>query len=83
MSPEGYAACCEAVGAFDFRGELHRYRRADARDLRRRGPGDAAGRARDAAGGIPAVRVVEIAHAGHLANVEQPQSFTDHLRSAA
>ena len=24
MSAEGYAACCEAVGAFDFRGELHR-----------------------------------------------------------
>ena len=48
MSAEGYAACCEAVGGFDFRGELQSDRGADTRALRRRGHGHAAGRARDA-----------------------------------
>ncbi len=83
MPAEGYAACCEAVGAFDFRGELHRIA---APTLAIFGAEDAVTPpdVRDTlAAGIPGVRVVEIANAAHLANVEQPQAFTDYLRSAA
>ena len=39
---EGYAACCEAIGAMDLRGDLRGDHRADARHRRAPGPGDAA-----------------------------------------
>jgi 3-oxoadipate enol-lactonase len=83
MDAEGYAACAEAVGAFDFRGELHRIA---APTLALFGDQDSVTppEVRDTlAGGIPDVRVVELADAAHLANVEQPDAFTSHLRSAA
>lgn len=83
MSPDGYAACCDAVGAFDFRSELHRI---SAPALAIFGADDrvTTPEVRETlAGAIPNVRVVEIARSAHLANVEQPQVFTDHVRSAA
>jgi 3-oxoadipate enol-lactonase len=73
VSREGYAACCEAVGDFDFRGDVGRiavptlvlYGRDDVMtppDVRAALPG------------------VEIPGA-HLAPVEEPQPFNDQLRS--
>ena len=83
MSAEGYAACCEAVGAFDFRRELHRIGTPTLVIFGAEDPVTPPDVRETLAGGIPDVRVVEIANAAHLANVEQPQAFTDHLRSAA
>jgi 3-oxoadipate enol-lactonase len=83
MDAEGYAACAEAVGAFDFRGDLHRIA---VPTLALFGDQDhvTPPEVRDTlAGGIPHVRIVEIADAAHLAHVEQPDLFTSHLRSAA
>jgi 3-oxoadipate enol-lactonase len=86
MSPEGYAACCEAVGAADLRGELSRIA---APTLAVFGEEDTVTppAVREAlVSGIRDVRAAEIAGA-HLACVEQPEVFTDavldHLRSDA
>jgi 3-oxoadipate enol-lactonase len=71
----GYAACCEAVGAFDFHGELERiaaptlvvYGEDDVVT-----PPDVVDELVD---GIPGAQRVGIPHAAHLANVEQADAF--------
>jgi len=75
MSPEGYAACCEAVGAFDFRSDLHRIRPAT---LVLFGDDDPVTTPSilDELATIPHARRTGIAHAAHLANVEQPEAFS-------
>jgi len=83
MSPEGYAACCEAVGAFDFRGELDRIGAPTLALFGDQDPVTPPDVRETLTHGIDDVRVAEIANAAHLAVVEQPQAFTDHLRSAA
>jgi 3-oxoadipate enol-lactonase len=87
MSPEGYAACCEAVGAADLRDDLPRI---PVPVLAIFGDEDTVTppAVRDElASGIHDVRAVRIAGAAHLACVEQPEAFTaavlDHLRRAA
>ena len=73
---EGYARGLEAIGGFDFRdrlGEIH------APTLVIAGEEDAATTPEDAAliaEGIPGARLVVLAGAAHLANVEQPSAFT-------
>ena len=83
MSPEGYAACCEAVGAADLRGDLSRIAAPTLAIFGEEDTVTPPDVRETLAGGIPGVHVVEIANAAHLANVEQPQTFIDHLRSAA
>lgn len=83
MDAEGYAACAEAVGAFDFRGELHRIAAPTLAMFGDQDPVTPPPVRDTLAAGIPDVGVVEIADAAHLANVEQPEAFTSHLRSAA
>ena len=73
---EGYAACAEAVGAFDFHAEL-----ADvaAPTLVIHGADDPVTPPMvvDAlVDGIPGARRIAIADAAHLANVEQPDAFS-------
>jgi 3-oxoadipate enol-lactonase len=82
---EGYAACCEAIARWDFRAELPR---VDVPTLVIAGaddPATPAEHARELAAGIPGARLVVLAGAAHLANVEQPDSFTaaviEHLGS--
>ena len=81
--PEGYAACCEAVGRFDFRGELHRIGAPTLALFGERDPMTPPDVRETLIAGIPDVRAAEIAGAAHLACVEQPDAFTDHLRSVA
>jgi len=81
VSPEGYAAVAEAVGAFDFGGELGRI---SAPTLVIYGEEDpvATQEVADAlVHGIPDSRAIAIAEASHLANVEQPDAFNEALRS--
>jgi len=81
---EGYAACCEAVGAFDFHAQLSRIAPPTLvlygeEDTVTPGPVVAA-----LTQGIPDARKLGIPRAAHLANVEQPEAFTaavlSHLR---
>jgi 3-oxoadipate enol-lactonase len=75
--PHGYAGCCEALAARDFRAELVRVAvptlvLADAHDH--------ATPKTDTdllAASIPGARLVELERAAHLANLERPDAFAD------
>jgi 3-oxoadipate enol-lactonase len=76
---EGYARCCEALRDADVRTELGSIAvptlvLAGAVD-----PAVTPEDVRELAEGIPDARVVELSGAAHLANVEQPEAFTDAL----
>ena len=76
VPPEGYAACCEAVGEFDFHADLHR---VAAPTLVVIGEGDPVTTPETVDAlleGIPDARLVSVSGAAHLVNVEQPLAFT-------
>ena len=78
--PVAYAACCEALAAYDLRGELGRI---DVPTLVVAGREDTAtppSHARELADGIAGAGLVEIAGAGHLAPVEKPAAVLQALR---
>jgi 3-oxoadipate enol-lactonase len=84
---EGYAACCEALAGWDFRGELPR---VSVPTLVVAGSVDEATPQADTdllAERIPDARLVTLDGAAHLANLELPQEFADaalaHLKEAA
>ncbi|MCW2944947.1 MAG: 3-oxoadipate enol-lactonase [Actinoallomurus sp.] len=77
VDPEGYAACCEALAAFDARDRL-----ADVRapTLVVAGAADIAtplDHAETLARGIPGAELVVVPEAAHLANLERPEPVTD------
>jgi 3-oxoadipate enol-lactonase len=77
VPPEGYAACCEAVGAFDFQGELHRVAAPTLVLVGEEDPVTPPETIDTLAQGIPDVQVVSISNAAHLSNVEQPDVFNE------
>jgi 3-oxoadipate enol-lactonase/4-carboxymuconolactone decarboxylase len=70
--PDGYAACCDALAAFELRADLGRITAptlvVGGRDDRATPPNHA----RELADGIPGAALVEIPGAAHLAPAEQP-----------
>lgn len=73
VDPAGYAACCDALAAYDLRGELARI---GAPVLVVAGRQDTAAppvHARELADGIAGAGLVEIDGAAHLAPAEQPE----------
>jgi 3-oxoadipate enol-lactonase len=83
MKPDGYAACCEVIATMDLRADLGRIQ---ADTLVIAGADDEAIPVMHAAAiaeAIPHSRLVVVADAAHLANVEQPARITglllDHL----
>jgi 3-oxoadipate enol-lactonase len=78
LSREGYAACCEAVANFDFRGDLERINVPTLVVFGREDP-VTTDDVRTELARFPAVDVA----GAHLANVESPIEFNHHLRSAA
>ncbi|MFP3986700.1 4-carboxymuconolactone decarboxylase [Streptomyces sp. E11-3] len=79
--PEAYAACCDALAAFDLRAELPRISTPTlvigGRDDQATGPAHA----RELADHIPGASLVELARAAHLAGVERPQAVLAALRA--
>ncbi|WP_405754793.1 4-carboxymuconolactone decarboxylase [Streptomyces sp. NBC_01411] len=69
----GYAACCEALAAYDLRGELHRIRASALVIGGRDDPATPPAHARELADSIPGATLLELPGASHLAPVEQPQ----------
>jgi 3-oxoadipate enol-lactonase len=76
MPPEGYARCCEAVGAWGARGRISAIRApvlvvAGAED-----PATPVEHAELIASGLPGARLHVLERAAHLANVERAEAFT-------
>jgi 3-oxoadipate enol-lactonase len=76
LDPAGYAACCEAVGDWDFREEVHRI---DVDTLVIFGRDDPV-TTPDVREALASFRSVDVPGA-HLANVESPDDFNQQLRS--
>lgn len=79
---EGYAASCEALAGWDFRGRLGEIH---ADTLVIAGAEDAVAPLRESellVEGIPQARLVVVEQAAHLANVEQPESFASAVLDA-
>ncbi|MFF3441573.1 3-oxoadipate enol-lactonase [Streptosporangium sp. NPDC002721] len=79
ISAEGYAACCEAVGAMDLRPDLPLI---SAPTLVLAGADDPATppeHAERIVEGIAGSRLVVLDGAAHLANVERPEAVSEHL----
>jgi 3-oxoadipate enol-lactonase len=79
--PEGYARCCEAVGRYDARDLLGRVRAPTTVLTGRHDPVSGPPDGELLATGIAGARLV-LLDAAHLANVEQPQAFSDAVLDA-
>jgi len=76
VSSEGYAACCEAVGAFDFRARLDEVASPALVLYGADDPLTPPEVVDELAEGVGAERVVRLEDAAHLACVEQPHAFS-------
>jgi 3-oxoadipate enol-lactonase len=74
-SPEGYAACCDALRDWDFRAGLGSVSPPTLVLVGTEDPATPPGEARLIADGIPRASIELIEGAAHLLNVEQPESF--------
>lgn len=72
---EGYAACCEAVAAWDFRDELGAVAVETLVIAGADDPTTPVDHAQEIARGVASGRVVVLDPAAHLANVERPEAF--------
>lgn len=86
VAPDGYAAGCDALAAYDLRADLHRITAPTLVLAGRDDPATPPTHARELADGITDATLVELPHAAHLANIEQPDQvsalLTAHLRAA-
>jgi 3-oxoadipate enol-lactonase len=73
---EGYAACCDALRAWDVRGRLGSVVAPTLVLAAEDDPAAPPAQGRELADGIAGARLVVIPHAAHLANVERPGAFT-------
>ncbi|MFJ3951951.1 alpha/beta fold hydrolase [Streptomyces libani] len=72
VAPAGYAACCDALAAFDLRAGLARITAPTLVVAGLADPATPPAHARELADGIADVRLLELSGAAHLANVERP-----------
>jgi 3-oxoadipate enol-lactonase len=82
VPPEGYATCAEAVGDFDFRGELHRIAAPTVVVWGEEDPVATAEVVETLVTGISVARAIRISHASHLASLEQPEAFNEAVKEA-
>lgn len=77
---EGYAACCEAIGAFDASGDLARITAPTLVIGGREDPVAPVAAASALSSGIAGAGLSVLSGAAHLANIEQPAAFSAALR---
>jgi 3-oxoadipate enol-lactonase len=78
--PEGYAACCEVVGAMDLRADLSAIRAPTLVIAAADDPSTPPEHARAIAAGIPGARLVLLPEGRHLVNIEAPDAVTPLIR---
>jgi 3-oxoadipate enol-lactonase len=76
---EGYAGCCEAIRDMDLSDRLGRITAPTLVIAGAEDPATPPLHGQGIANGIPDARLDIVAHAAHLANVEQPQAITDRI----
>ncbi|MGW9174547.1 bifunctional 3-oxoadipate enol-lactonase/4-carboxymuconolactone decarboxylase PcaDC [Streptomyces decoyicus] len=72
VAPAAYAACCDALAAYDLRDALARITAPTLVVAGRADPATPPARARELTDGIPDASLVELSAAAHLAGVERP-----------
>ncbi|MFI7097001.1 bifunctional 3-oxoadipate enol-lactonase/4-carboxymuconolactone decarboxylase PcaDC [Streptomyces lydicus] len=72
VDPAGYAACCDALAAYDLRADLGRIVAPTLVVAGRADPATPPAHARELTDGIPDATLVELPGASHLASVERP-----------
>ncbi|HEV7626460.1 MAG TPA: alpha/beta fold hydrolase, partial [Streptomyces sp.] len=72
----GYAACCDAIAAFDLRDRLAEVTVPTLVVAGRQDPATPPAHAREIADCIPGAALLEVAGAAHLANAECPDPVT-------
>lgn len=80
LDREGYAACCEAIGRMDLRGELAGVRAPTTVIAGREDPATPVAMAEALQAGIAGARLVLLSPAAHLLAVEQPGRVAAELR---
>jgi 3-oxoadipate enol-lactonase len=78
-SPDGYAACCEAIAGWDARHDVHAIASPTLVLAGAEDPATTSEHAQLLAREIRGARLVTLQGAAHLANVEQPDAFTEAL----
>lgn len=76
-----YAACCDALAAFDLRDALPSITAPTLAVAAREDPATPPAHLREIADAVPGARFTEIAHASHLAPAERPEAVLAALRS--
>ncbi len=80
LSPEGYAACCDALGQSDLRSELHRIHLPTLLVAGTLDPVTTVEDAKNMQAAIVESKIVEV-EASHLSNIEAPAAFTSAVLS--
>lgn len=78
-SDEGYAGCCEAIGAMDLRDDVASITAPTLLVVGDQDPATPREHAEVIAAGVADARIVTVGPAAHLANVEQPDAVTRHI----
>jgi 3-oxoadipate enol-lactonase/4-carboxymuconolactone decarboxylase len=79
--PDAYAACCDALGAFDIRERLSRIAAPVLLVAGREDPATPPAHLREIADAVPGAALTEIPRASHLAPAEQPEAVLTALRA--
>ncbi|NEB75815.1 3-oxoadipate enol-lactonase [Streptomyces sp. SID14478] len=79
--PGAYAACCDALGAFDLRDRLDEIRAPTLLVAGREDPATPPAHLRELADGVPGAELAELARASHLAVAERPEAVLTLLRA--
>ncbi|WP_404198661.1 bifunctional 3-oxoadipate enol-lactonase/4-carboxymuconolactone decarboxylase PcaDC [Streptomyces tauricus] len=79
--PDGYAACCDALAAFDIRERLPRIGAATLLVAGREDPATPPAHLREIADAVPGAALVEIPGASHLAPAQRPEAVLTALRA--
>ncbi|MFC4507279.1 MULTISPECIES: 3-oxoadipate enol-lactonase [Streptomyces] len=79
--PEAYAACCDALGAFDLRDRLTEITVPTLLIAGRQDPATPPAHLREIADAVPDAALVELPHASHLAPAERPEAVLTALRT--